>query len=108
MTFTKCLILEIRHALSITHSVPFILQGNLNWMRSREATIQSPVWRGRENEIRPFGDPKASDSANLDNAAEVRDSAPFINYTKHAFLVFLSAQPCHSHDFAFLSVLEYS
>jgi hypothetical protein len=86
MTFTKCLILEIRHALSITHSVPFILQGNLNWMRSREATIQSPVWRGRENEIRPFGDPKASDSANLDNAAEVRDSAPFINYTKHAFL----------------------
>jgi glutamate synthase (ferredoxin) len=31
------------------------------------------VWRGRENEIRPFGDPKASDSANLDNAAEVRD-----------------------------------
>jgi glutamate synthase (ferredoxin) len=40
-------------------------------MRSREATIQSPVWRGRENEIRPFGDPKASDSANLDNAAEL-------------------------------------
>ncbi|KAM0863536.1 hypothetical protein ACQ4PT_044524 [Festuca glaucescens] len=47
------------------------IQGNLNWMRSREATIQSPVWRGRENEIRPFGDPKASDSANLDNAAEL-------------------------------------
>uniref|UniRef100_A0A453AU38 glutamate synthase (ferredoxin) n=1 Tax=Aegilops tauschii subsp. strangulata TaxID=200361 RepID=A0A453AU38_AEGTS len=47
------------------------IQGNLNWMRSREATIQSPVWRGRENELRPFGDPKASDSANLDSAAEL-------------------------------------
>ncbi|XP_062189316.1 ferredoxin-dependent glutamate synthase, chloroplastic [Phragmites australis] len=47
------------------------IQGNLNWMRSREATIQSPVWRGREHEIRPFGDPKASDSANLDSTAEL-------------------------------------
>ncbi|URD87687.1 Ferredoxin-dependent glutamate synthase [Musa troglodytarum] len=45
--------------------------GNLNWMQSREATLKSPVWRGRENEIRPFGNPKASDSANLDSAAEL-------------------------------------
>lgn len=47
------------------------IQGNLNWMQSREATIKSPVWRGRESEIRPFGNPKASDSANLDSAAEL-------------------------------------
>ncbi|XP_066398214.1 LOW QUALITY PROTEIN: ferredoxin-dependent glutamate synthase, chloroplastic-like [Miscanthus floridulus] len=47
------------------------IQGNLNWMRSRETTLQSPVWRGREHEIRPFGDPKASDSANLDSIAEL-------------------------------------
>lgn len=47
------------------------VQGNLNWMQSREASLKSPVWRGRENEIRPFGNPKASDSANLDSAAEV-------------------------------------
>ncbi|CAN6176506.1 unnamed protein product [Urochloa humidicola] len=47
------------------------IQGNLNWMRSREATLQSPVWRGREHEIRPFGDPKGSDSANLDSTAEL-------------------------------------
>ncbi|KAJ0978765.1 hypothetical protein J5N97_014239 [Dioscorea zingiberensis] len=47
------------------------IQGNLNWMQSREATIKSPVWRGRENEIRPYGNPKASDSANLDSAAEL-------------------------------------
>ncbi|XP_076893691.1 ferredoxin-dependent glutamate synthase 1, chloroplastic/mitochondrial-like [Bidens hawaiensis] len=47
------------------------IQGNLNWMQSRENSIKSPVWRGRENEIRPFGNPKASDSANLDSAAEL-------------------------------------
>jgi len=47
------------------------IQGNLNWMRSREASIKSPVWRGRENEICPYGNPKASDSANLDSVAEL-------------------------------------
>lgn len=47
------------------------MQGNLNWMRSREASLKSAVWQGRENEIRPFGNPKVSDSANLDSAAEV-------------------------------------
>ncbi|CAI9787509.1 unnamed protein product [Fraxinus pennsylvanica] len=47
------------------------IQGNLNWMQSREASLKSPVWRGRENEIRPFGNPTASDSANLDSAAEL-------------------------------------
>lgn len=47
------------------------IQGNLNWMQSRETSLKSPVWRGRENEIRPFGNPKASDSANLDSAAEL-------------------------------------
>lgn len=47
------------------------IQGNLNWMQSREASLKSSVWRGRENEIRPFGNSKASDSANLDSAAEL-------------------------------------
>ncbi|CAM6047747.1 unnamed protein product [Sphagnum compactum] len=47
------------------------LQGNLNWMRSREASLSSPVWRGREQEIRPFGNPMASDSSNLDMIAEL-------------------------------------
>ncbi|CAJ1914664.1 unnamed protein product [Sphenostylis stenocarpa] len=47
------------------------IQGNLNWMQSREPSLKSPVWRGRENEIRPYGNPKASDSANLDSAAEL-------------------------------------
>lgn len=47
------------------------VQGNLNWMQSRESSLESPVWNGRENEIRPYGNPKASDSANLDSTAEV-------------------------------------
>lgn len=47
------------------------IQGNLNWMQSRETSLKSPVWNGRENEIRPYGNPKASDSANLDSAAEL-------------------------------------
>jgi glutamate synthase (ferredoxin) len=60
----------------------FSLQGNLNWMRSRETTLQSPVWRGREHEIRPFGDPKASDSANLDSTAEVSDQAQNLHFIR--------------------------
>ncbi|KFK24861.1 hypothetical protein AALP_AA8G034600 [Arabis alpina] len=47
------------------------IQGNLNWMQSREASLKSSVWNGRENEIRPFGNPRGSDSANLDSAAEI-------------------------------------
>ncbi|XP_031121832.1 ferredoxin-dependent glutamate synthase, chloroplastic [Ipomoea triloba] len=47
------------------------VQGNLNWMQSRETYLKSPVWRGRENDLRPFGNSKASDSANLDSAAEL-------------------------------------
>ncbi|KAK4343728.1 hypothetical protein RND71_036822 [Anisodus tanguticus] len=47
------------------------IQGNLNWMQSREASLKSTVWRDREDEIRPFGNPKASDSANLDSTAEL-------------------------------------
>lgn len=47
------------------------IQGNINWMRSREASMTSSVWKGREEDIRPFGNAKASDSANLDMVAEL-------------------------------------
>lgn len=78
---------DFKWYLQNIHCVLFSLQGNLNWMRSREATLQSPVWRGREHEIAPFGDHKASDSANLDSTAEVRDHTPFteINSRKLEF-----------------------
>lgn len=36
--------------------------------------MTSPVWKGREEDIRPFGNAKASDSANLDMVAEVQVS----------------------------------
>ncbi|GBG59394.1 hypothetical protein CBR_g38420 [Chara braunii] len=47
------------------------LQGNLNWMRSRESVMTHPDWKGREDEFRPIGNASNSDSANLDSAAEV-------------------------------------
>jgi hypothetical protein len=34
--------------------------------------MKSAVWHGREDEIRPYGNPRASDSANLDAVAEVQ------------------------------------
>lgn len=46
-------------------------------MTSREASLKSSVWNGRENEIRPFGNPRGSDSANLDSAAEVSGAGSF-------------------------------
>lgn len=71
-------VIIFHHIFLLTHTrlisilkLKLLLQGNLNWMQSRETSLKSPVWRGRENEIRPFGNPKASDSANLDAAAEV-------------------------------------
>lgn len=47
------------------------LQGNLNWMASKEADMTHPVWDGREAELRPICNPAASDSANLDRVAEL-------------------------------------
>jgi len=47
------------------------LQGNLNWMASKEADMTHPVWEGREAELRPICNPAASDSANLDRVAEL-------------------------------------
>lgn len=47
------------------------LQGNLNWVAAREATMTHPVWAGREAALRPVCNPAASDSANLDRVAEL-------------------------------------
>jgi len=47
------------------------LQGNLNWMASREADMEHPVWGGREASLRPVCNPAVSDSANLDRVAEL-------------------------------------
>ena len=39
-------------------------------MASRQETMTSPVWHGREHELHPLCDASASDSANLDRMAE--------------------------------------
>ena len=47
------------------------LQGNLNWVASREHQLDHPVWKGRVGELTPLCDSSASDSANLDRVAEL-------------------------------------
>jgi glutamate synthase (ferredoxin) len=47
------------------------LQGNLNWVASRQGSLSAPVWEGREAELMPLTDATASDSANLDRVAEL-------------------------------------
>ena len=46
------------------------IQGNLNWVSSREHSLKSPVWEGREEELLPLCNHQESDSANLDHLAE--------------------------------------
>ena len=47
------------------------LQGNVNFMRARESTMQSPAFGDRINELSPVIEPLGSDSAALDNAYEL-------------------------------------
>ena len=47
------------------------VQGNLNWLTGREASLDHPLWKGREHVLSVVGDPGNSDSANLDRIAEV-------------------------------------
>eukprot|EP00884_Botryococcus_braunii_P009765 jgi/Botrbrau1/18790/Bobra.0386s0105.1 len=47
------------------------LQGNLNWVASREHSLSNPIWHGRESELLPLCNASESDSANLDHVAEL-------------------------------------
>jgi glutamate synthase (ferredoxin) len=47
------------------------LQGNLNWVASRQAGLRNEVWRGREHDFLPLCSDRESDSANLDHVAEL-------------------------------------
>jgi hypothetical protein len=47
------------------------LQGNLNWVASREHELTHPAWHGRESALLPLCNAANSDSANLDNVAEL-------------------------------------
>ena len=47
------------------------MQGNINWIASREHSLNHPVWEGREHEFLPLCNATESDSANLDHVAEM-------------------------------------
>lgn len=51
------------------------LQGNLNWVASREHSLTHPAWDGREADFLPLTSAASSDSANLDMLAEFLVSA---------------------------------
>ena len=55
------------------------LQGNLNWVASRQTELEHPIWAGREGQLMPLCNAAESDSANLDHVAEllVRAAAAF-------------------------------
>ena len=47
------------------------LMGNRNWMRAREADLQSPHWKEHIQKLVPIIDPHGSDSMSLDNVLEL-------------------------------------
>jgi glutamate synthase (ferredoxin) len=47
------------------------LQGNENWMRAREADLQSPFWENPQAQLRPIIAREGSDSGKLDNTLEL-------------------------------------
>ncbi|KAL4447262.1 hypothetical protein ABPG77_007295 [Micractinium sp. CCAP 211/92] len=47
------------------------LQGNLNWVASRQAGLRNDIWNGREHDFLPLCSARESDSANLDHVAEL-------------------------------------
>ena len=46
------------------------LDGNVNWMKAREKTMQSQVWGGKIKELIPIIDENGSDSSSFDNCLE--------------------------------------
>ena len=57
------------------------LWGNANWMRAREPHLRSSLWRERIRDLLPVIQPGGSDSAMLDNVAEllVRSGRPLLH-----------------------------
>ncbi len=47
------------------------VRGNANWMRAREATLQSEMFGEDVDKIKPIIDPSGSDSTQIDNALEL-------------------------------------
>lgn len=46
------------------------LDGNVNWMKAREKTMESPIWGEKIKELIPIIDQNGSDSSSFDNCLE--------------------------------------
>ena len=73
------------------------LQGNINWMRAREADLASPLWGEAIEDLKPVIDLNGSDSAMLDNALEllVRSGRDI----RHAMLMLIPEAWEHIDDY---------
>ena len=72
------------------------LRGNINWMRSREATFSSPLFGDDVKKLAPIIDETGSDSAMIDNALELLIKAG--RETPHAMMMLIpEAWSSHEH-----------
>ena len=72
------------------------LRGNINWMRSREATFSSPLFGDDVKKLAPVIDETGSDSAMIDNALELLIKGG--RETPHAMMMLIpEAWSSHEH-----------
>ena len=72
------------------------LRGNMNWMRSREATFSSPLYGDDIKKLLPIIDETGSDSAMIDNALELLIKGG--RETPHAMMMLIpEAWSSHEH-----------
>ena len=72
------------------------LRGNANWMRAREATLQSELFGSDTEKIKPIIDETGSDSTQIDNALEVLIQSG--RSTAHSFMMLIpEAWSSHEH-----------
>ncbi len=72
------------------------VRGNANWMRSREATLESEYFGADAEKIKPIIDETGSDSTQIDNALEVLIQSG--RSTAHSFMMLIpEAWSSHQH-----------
>ena len=72
------------------------LRGNANWMRAREATLQSKLFGADVEKIKPIIDETGSDSTQIDNALEVLIQSG--RSIAHSFMMLIpEAWSSHAH-----------
>lgn len=61
------------------------LQGNLNWVASREHELKHPIWQGREEALTPLCDAANSDRWGCSQLGEHRCMCTSINHFLFTF-----------------------